>query len=105
MAPIQPVKMKADEQQLKYVLEMLAGGATCDYQPVRGGVLVLDSAKSIDEGVAVEVFFELRERGLISQTDKLEQWHPIFHPSFQNPIYRYDITEQGKVYLGSKPSQ
>jgi len=91
--------MTADEQQMKHVLEMLASGATCDYQPVRGGVLVLDSAEHTHEGVAIETFLELREQELISHQRTANNWHPIFHPSFQNPINIYEITDDGRVYL------
>ena len=94
--------MKADEQQLKHVLKMLAGGATCDYQPVKGGVLVLDSARNTHEGVAVETFLALREQGLISKQRTSHNWHPIFKPSFQNPIDLYEITDTGKEYLAKK---
>ncbi len=91
--------MAVDEQQIKHVLEMLTGGATCDYQPVRGGVLVLDSAKQTHEGVAIETFLKLREQGLISKQRTSNNWHPIFHPSFQNPIDIYGITDDGRAYL------
>lgn len=91
--------MTADKQQMKHVLQMLAGGATCDYQPVQGGVLVLDSTEQTHEGVAIETFLELKQQGLISKQRTTHNWHPIFRPSFQNPIDLYGITDVGREYL------
>ncbi len=96
--------MAVDDQDLKRVLELLEAGGTCDYQPVQGGVLVFDSEKKAYEGVDIETFIALTEKDLISQNKTLNQWHPVWRPSFQNPIYIYEISDTGKAYLGT-PSQ
>ena len=95
MVPIITFNMPTDQQQMKHVLEMLAGGATCDYQPVKGGVLVSQS----HEGVDVGTFLELKEQGLIEKQRTDHTLHPIFRPSFQNPIDIYGITDEGRAYL------
>ena len=91
--------MGTDEQRMKHVLEMLVSGATCDYQPVKGGVLVLDTKNQSSEGVDVGTFLKLTEQGLIEEQETSYNWHPIFRPSFSNPIHIYGITEDGRKYL------
>lgn len=88
-----------ENPKTRQILEMLAGGGSCDYQPVQGGVLVFNSDKKAYEGVDIETFLELREQGLISKQRTSHNWHPFFRPSFQNPIDIYGITKKGREYL------
>ncbi|MBS3089715.1 hypothetical protein J4461_02420 [Candidatus Pacearchaeota archaeon] len=97
--------METEETKMKHVLENLAKGATCDYQPVRGGVImILSVSEQKSEGVDISTFLKLRDRGYIDMKpeETKHNYHPIFRPSFQNPIDIYRITDQGKAYLGRK---
>ena len=88
-----------DERQMKHVLEMLASGATCDHQIIRGGILVLDSANNTHERVDVKTFFALKEQHLISEQSTTRNYHAIFRPSSSNQVVMYGITESGREYL------
>ena len=94
-----------DKEKIKHVLDFLANGRTCDYAPVQGGVLIIiDNRKQMWESVDIETFLELRNSKYIDMNPKetLHIWHPIFRPSFQNPINIYRITEKGRNYLKSE---
>ncbi len=91
-----------DETNIRKVLEILATGVTCDYQLVRGGVvMILDERAQKSEGVDISTFLALRKEGYIDMDpkDTLNSWHPVFRPSFQNPVNLYNITSKGKEYL------
>ncbi|HLC61257.1 MAG TPA: hypothetical protein VJJ52_07570 [Candidatus Nanoarchaeia archaeon] len=97
------VKMTPNEQQFRHVLEILAGGVTCDYAPVQGGVLIiLDSPKQESESVDISTFLALRDQGLISKQRTSHNWHPIFRLSFQNPVDFYEITNSGREYIANR---
>ena len=93
--------MEPNEKTIRHVLEKLADGVTCDYASVQGGVvMILDKSKS--EGVDITTFLSLRNQGLISKQRTRHNWHPIFRPSYCNPIDIYGITDAGRDYLAKK---
>src|SRR3989338_1098309 len=100
------VKMTHNEQQFRHVLELLAGGRTCDYAPVQGGALmILDEQKQKSESLDIGTLLALRDQGLISkQRTSNNGVHPIFRSSFRNPVEIYEITNSGREYLAKRTS-
>ena len=92
--------MDPTEQQIKDVLQLLVGNRTCDYAPVEGGVLIIeDESQQKMTGVKIDTFLALRAQGLIIEKGKQYNWHPVFRPSFQNPIVLYELSPKGGLYL------
>lgn len=91
--------MENDNQKIRHVLEMLASGRTCDYAPVQGSAVMLLDDCSKFESIDVGIVRVLRDQELISIETTLTNWHPFFHPSFQNPVYIYEISDKGREYL------
>ena len=94
--------MEVDENKLRKGLEPIAEGGSWDYAPVAGGIIGLNSKQErIEEGIDIQTFLALREKGFIdmSEKDTKYNWHPVFRPSFRNPVNIYKITDKGKKYL------
>lgn len=90
--------MKADEPEVKQVLEVLVGGGRCDYAPVFGGIMLLDNeSKPIGTGVNVSTFLELGSEGLIEHKSSIRQGHNIFPRNVR--IDTYEITAKGREYF------
>ena len=93
--------MKVDEQMIKGVLQVLAGGGHCAYARASGGLILSDNEGGWRHNrIDIPTFGELKDKGLITMTRSMEQGHSVFH----GPVAIYGITDSGREYLG-KTSQ
>lgn len=89
--------MKADEQMVKRVLQVLAGGGSCDYNCIQTGNVMLFDGKGghLKEGIDISTFIELKSEGLIGMINSMRHGHIVFH----GRVDSYGITTKGREYL------
>ena len=96
--------MEVSESEIRKGLEPIAEGGSWDYSPVSGGIVIFNKkGEIVEQKTEIQTFLSLRAKGFIDmkQEDTKYNWHPIFRPSFQNPVDIYKITPKGLDYLKS----
>ena len=83
-------------------LKAMSKGTTIDQSAFNGTVMII----SENNHVAIEhsLLLSLKEKGYIKKTKRSFNWHPIFHPSFSNPVDIYAISEKGKIFVNDPNS-